>query len=128
MSPLSILLVDDSPVFLLSVSRFLSMDERLSIVGCVLSGEDAVEEVQRSHPDVVLMDIAMPIMNGWEATRLIKAQPKPPYIVILSSNDSREYHATSVAVGADSFIPKSEIAIMLKPLLLNIYSNHNHKF
>ena len=117
MSPLRILLVDDSQVFLKSMTRFLTMDVRLEVIGCVLSAEDALDHVLRSHPDLVLMDLAMTKMNGLEATRLIKALPNPPYVVILTLNCSSEYCAASIAVGADGFVTKSEIGTVLLPLI-----------
>jgi len=117
MPSLRILLVDNSPTFLESATRFLSMDARLEIIGRVLSGGEALEQVPRLCPDLVLMDLAMPGMNGLEATRHIKAQPSAPYVVILTLNDSREYRDAALAVGADGFVTKSEIGTALLPLL-----------
>ena len=117
MPSLRILLVDNSPTFLESATRFLCMDARLEIIGRVLSGGEALEQVPRLCPDLVLMDLAMPGMNGLEATRRIKAQPSAPYVVILTLNDSREYRDAALAVGADGFVTKSEIGTALLPLL-----------
>ena len=117
MPSLRILLVDDSPTFLESATRFLAMDARLEIIGCVLSGGEALEQVPKLRPDLVLMDLAMPGMNGLEATRHIKAKPSAPYVVILTLNDSREYRDAALAVGADGFVTKSEIGTALLPLL-----------
>ncbi|MDF5733357.1 MAG: response regulator transcription factor [Rhizonema sp. PD38] len=117
MSTLRILLVDDSYVFLRSITRFLAIDARLEIVGCVLSAEEAIHSILRSRPDLVLMDLSMGRINGLEATRVIKAQPNPPYVVILTLNASSEYCAASVAVGADGFVAKSEIGTALLPLI-----------
>lgn len=122
MPPLRILLVDDSPTFLESATRFLAMDVRLEIVGRVLSGGEALEQVPRLCPDLVLMDLAMPGMNGLEATRQIKAQSSAPYIVILTLNDSSEYHAAALAVGADGFVTKSEIGTQLLPLIHSLFA------
>lgn len=118
MSHLRILLVDDSQVFLRSITRFLeAMDARLEVVGYVLSAEDALDCVLRSHPDLVLMDLAMTKMNGLEATRLIKALPNAPYVVILTLNGNREYCTASITVGADGFVTKSEVGTVLLPLI-----------
>jgi DNA-binding NarL/FixJ family response regulator len=122
MPPLRILLVDDSPTFLESAARFLAMDVRLEIVGRLLSGGEALEQVPRLCPDLVLMDLAMPGMNGLEATRQIKAQLSAPYVVILTLNDSSEYHAASLAVGADGFVTKSEIGTQLLPLIHSLFA------
>jgi DNA-binding NarL/FixJ family response regulator len=121
MLPLRILLVDDSPIFLESATRFLAMDARLEIVGQVLSGGEALEQVPRLCPDLVLMDLAMPGINGLEATRQIKAQPSAPHVVILTLNDSNEYRAAAEAVGADGFVTKSEIGTALLPLIHSLF-------
>ncbi len=120
--PLRILLVDDSLAFLESVSRFLSAHVGIEIVGRVLSGGEALEEVPRLCPDLVLMDLTMPEMNGLEATRHLKAQPIAPYVVILTLNNSSEYHTAALAVGADGFITKSEIGTALLPLIHSLFA------
>jgi CheY-like chemotaxis protein len=122
MLPLRLLLVDDSPAFLKSATRFLSVDTRLLIVGCVLSGREALEQVPKLSPDLVLMDLAMPGMNGLEATQHIKAQPNAPYIVILTLNDNTEYRAAASAVGADAFVSKLEIGTALLPLIRSLFT------
>jgi len=108
MSPLRLLLVDDSPLFLDSAVQLLSRDPEIEIVGRALSGEDALAQVNALNPDVVLMDIAMPGMGGLEATRQIKALPQPPRVVILTLYDNPEYRAAAERVGADGFLCKSD--------------------
>lgn len=122
MSPIRTLLVDDSLAFLDSATRFLDGDQRLEIVGRGLSGRDALEQIPLLRPDLVLMDLAMPEMNGLEATRLIKRQPNAPCVVILTLNDSYEYRMAAAAVGADGFLTKSEFAIELLPLIDSLFT------
>jgi two-component system invasion response regulator UvrY len=117
MPPLRILLVDDSLPFLESADRFLSGEAYLKIVGRALSGREALEQVLLLQPDLVLMDLAMPGMNGLEATRQIKLQANPPYIIILTLNDCYEYQAAAEAIGADGFVNKSEFSTVLLPLI-----------
>lgn len=125
MLPLRILLVDDNPAFLKSTTRFLSVNGQLEIVGCVLSGGEALEQMPTLSPDLVLMDLAMPGINGLEATRHIKAQPNAPYIVILTLSDNSEYRAAAKAVGADGFVSKSEIGTALLPLIHSLFLPSN---
>ncbi|MBW4670197.1 MAG: response regulator transcription factor [Cyanomargarita calcarea GSE-NOS-MK-12-04C] len=122
MPPLRILLVDDSLTFLESATRFLAIDARLEIVGRVLSGEDALEQMPQLCPDLVLMDLAMPGMNGLEATRQIKAKESAPYVVVLTLSDGSEYRTAVEAVGADGFITKSEICTALLPLIHSLFA------
>jgi NarL family two-component system response regulator LiaR len=117
MPPLRIFLVDDNPQFLASAVRALATVSAIEIVGQALSGRDAVEQVTQLQPDVVLMDVAMPNMNGLEATRYIKAQPTAPRVVILTLYDAPEYRAAAEAVGADDFISKAEFDAQVLPLI-----------
>jgi len=111
------MLVDDSHEFLDSAVRFLSADPRVMIVGHALSGDDALEQIQRLKPDLVLMDLAMPGMNGLQATSHIKAESSAPYVIILTLYDSPEYRAAAADVGADGFIIKSEFGTQVLPLI-----------
>ncbi len=117
MSPLRVLLVDDSHDFLESAARFLSEYPSLEIVGWTFSGRDARELVARLQPDLVLMDLTMPGMNGLEATRQIKALPGAPCVVILTLYDNHEYRSAAEAAGADGFVTKSELGTQLLPLI-----------
>jgi PAS domain S-box-containing protein len=101
-----ILLVDDSNQFLEVAARFLADQPGLSIVGSAVSGEDAIRQVDRLDPDVVLMDVSMPGMGGLEATRRLKARPAPPRIVVVSMHDSYELRRMAEAAGADGYVGK----------------------
>lgn len=119
--PLRILLVDDSIPFLQALRYTLRMYPDLTIVGCAQSGRDALDYVTQLQPDVVVMDIAMPEMNGLEATRLITGQSQAPVVVILTMNDNAEYRAAAAAAGAAGFINKAgcddELPALLEKLL-----------
>ena len=110
-------LVDDSPEFLDAAARFLATDPQIEIVGHALSGRNAIEAVARLRPDLVLMDVAMPEMNGFAATRHIKGQPNPPRIIVLTLYDNDEYRVQAQAAGADGFVAKSEFGTQLLPLI-----------
>jgi two-component system invasion response regulator UvrY len=115
------LLVDDSPEFLEAATRFLSSDPNIEIIGVSLSGADALEKVESLDPDLILMDLAMPGVNGLEATRVIKKQPNSPQIIILTLHDNLEYRLASDAVGANGFIPKSEFGSELLPQIYSLF-------
>lgn len=112
-----VLIVDDSPQFLKAARMILSEDPALDVVGGTCSGADAVDLVSRLHPDVVLMDLAMPLMNGLEATRHIKAAQRSPIVIVLTLHDNLEYRNTATAAGADGFVPKSEAGTQLPALI-----------
>jgi CheY-like chemotaxis protein len=95
MAPVRILLVDDSTEFLESAARFLTMREDLNLVGSANSGHDAIAQALELKPDLVLIDLAMPGMNGLEATRLLKARAEAPRVVIMTLYDNAEYREAS---------------------------------
>lgn len=117
MPSIRILLVDDNPQFLQSAAEFLATDPTITVAGHALSGQEALEQVVALTPDLVLMDLAMPDMNGLEATRRIKTQRDAPHVVILTLYDNAEYRAAAEDVGADGFVSKSEFGTQLRPMI-----------
>lgn len=95
----SVLVVDDHPGFRIALESLLARAGDLEVVGCASDGVQAVELAARLRPDIVVMDLAMPILSGVEATRRICAQPKPPVVVALSGSRAmwREARAAGVA-------------------------------
>ena len=76
-SPLRILLVDDSPTFLDAATHALAEDSRIEMVGSALSGQEGVELEAQTQPDLVLVDVAMPRLNGWKLHASSKLGPMP---------------------------------------------------
>ena len=126
MTSVHTLLVDDSPEFLGAAARFLATDPQIEIVGYALSARQAIEEVTRLRPDLVLMDVAMPEMNGFVATRQIKERPNPPRVIVLTLYDNDEYRAQAKSAGADGFVAKSEFGTQLLPLIHALYQPPVH--
>ena len=123
MTPLRILLVDDSAEFLESAARLLTLHKQLRIVGRASSGNAALEQIAQLSPDLVLMDLAMPGMNGLETTRQIKSRPAPPRVVIMTLYDVAEYRTAARQATADGFIAKSSIRSQLLPMLANLFQD-----
>jgi len=117
LASIRVLIVDDSPAFLAATSDFLKTDPRIEVVGFAQSGRDAVQQVAKLQPDLVLMDLVMPGINGLAATRLIKANIPAPRVIILSHHDDPVYRFQAEAVNADGFVTKSEINTGLLPLI-----------
>lgn len=120
-SSLRILLVDDNPEFLESAARSLAAEPHVQIVGRARSGCEALEQVTRLQPDLVLMDWAMPEMDGLEATQRIKAQPGAPRVVMLTMHDDPAYRIAATEARADGFVCKSEFSEKLLPLIRTFY-------
>lgn len=121
MDALRVLIVDDNPTFQAVAERELVRDPRVQVVGNAVTGADALVEVARVQPDLVLMDISMPVMNGFEATRRIKACPNPPRVVILTLHNRPDYHDAALRIGADGFLTKAEFEQRLPAMLGRLF-------
>jgi len=117
MARLRVLLVDDSHEFLGLVEQMLSEDSRVEVVGRAQSGREALEAVPRLKPDVVMMDLAMPDMNGLQTTRRLKEAGDSPRVVIMTCHGSKEYQAAASLAGADGFISKDELFVHIPALI-----------
>ena len=117
-----VLLVDDNKNFLESLSRFLGPYPAIEIIGKVSDGKAALEICSRLNPELVMMDIRIPGINGFETARIMKTLENPPRILLLSFNDETEYLAESLSSGADGYLAKSDIISELFRQLSSIFS------
>jgi DNA-binding NarL/FixJ family response regulator len=106
LSRIRILLVDDQPLVRAGLRRILEVDDRLLVVGEAEDGQRAVEQALALRPDVVLMDIRMPILDGIEATRRIADAEIPARIVMLTTFGLDELVVAALRAGASGFILK----------------------
>ena len=119
-SQIRVLLVDDSDDFLDVVSEWLTADPGIAIVGTARTGCEAVARVEELEPDVVLMDVTMPGMNGFEATRSIKSKPDSPLVVLLAFHDSETARHAAWAAGADDLMAKANVTAGLLTLVRDL--------
>ncbi len=122
-----VLLVDDSDAFLNVEERWLSKDPRVQIVGRAHSGQEAVEHVTRLSPDLVLMDVTLPDMNGLEAARKINAKPGAPRIVLVTVETNEEFRTEAEAIKVDGYVAKAEMSSDLLPLLQRLFPDSQGK-
>ncbi len=106
MSPIRILLADDHAVVRAGLRMLLSADADLHIVGEAETGAQALQLTGELLPDVVLMDISMPDMNGIEATRRIKAQYPNVAVLALTMHEDDQYFFEMLGAGASGYVPK----------------------
>jgi DNA-binding NarL/FixJ family response regulator len=104
--PLRVLLVDDDPLVRAGLRVILSSADDLEVVGEAADGAAAVAAVGAHHPEVVLMDVRMPDMNGITATERISALPDPPDVIILTTFHLDEYVFGALRAGASGFLLK----------------------
>jgi len=101
-----VLVVDDHSVVREGIRALLNMQDDIEVVGEALDGKDAIEKVHQLSPDVTLMDIIMPVMNGLEATSQISSEGLPTKVLILTQYDDEENMFVAKQVGAYGFIAK----------------------
>ena len=102
-----VLLVDDLKVVRKAVERLLSAETNLEIVGEAVDGLDAIEQVGRLSPDVVLMDVSMPRLNGVEATRRLRKEFPKVAVVGLSAHSADYMAGPMLEAGAATFLDKN---------------------
>jgi DNA-binding NarL/FixJ family response regulator len=104
--PVRVLLVDDDALVRSGLRMMLSGAERVEVVGEVDDGRGVLAAVDAYHPDVVLMDIRMPQLDGIAATSLLRSQPKPPAVLVLTTFDADELVLGALRAGAAGFLLK----------------------
>jgi DNA-binding NarL/FixJ family response regulator len=105
-SEVRVLLADDQALLRGSLRVLIDTDPGLTVVGEAGTGAEAVDMVERCRPDVILMDVRMPVMDGIEATRRITAQESAPKILVLTTFDLDEYVYSALRAGASGFLLK----------------------
>ena len=106
MSKIKVLLVDDHAILRAGLFRLLSEQSDIEVVGEAENGREGVQKVQELHPDVVLMDIGMPVMNGMEATKQIKKRNHDVKVLMLTVHDNEEYLSQAFQAGAAGYLLK----------------------
>ena len=104
--PVRVLLVDDDALVRSGLRMMLSGAERVEVVAEVDDGRGVLAAVDAYHPDVVLMDIRMPQLDGIAATSLLRSQPKPPAVLVLTTFDADELVLGALRAGAAGFLLK----------------------
>ena len=104
--PIRVLLVDDDPLVVSGLKMMLAGASNIEVVGETHDGHGVLPAADLHHPDVVLMDIRMPRLDGIAATRLLRTQPSPPQVIILTTFDADELVLRALQAGAAGFLLK----------------------
>ena len=119
-APIRVLIVDDHQLFAQALEAILAAEERIEVVGCARDGRQAVELARTLSPDVILMDISMPGMDGIEATRLIVAEATPTRVLVLTGSNSRMDVDRARDAGAAGYVTKDRIAAELIDAIVEV--------
>ena len=107
MHPVRVLVVDDQEVFRRVMSAVVEQTEGFVVVGCAESGEESIVTAGVLRPDLVLMDVNLPGIDGMEATRRLRADSAVPSVVLLSTYDEDDWGGQAQECGAVAYVAKS---------------------
>lgn len=126
MQKISVLLADDHTILREGLRTILQQEEDIQVVGEAETGKEAIHLAGTLHPDVVLMDIAMPEMNGIEATAEIRKRHPNTKVLILTMHDNEEYLFRLLKHGASGYILKKTAATELVSAIRTAYEGHSY--
>ena len=107
MSGVRVLVVDDHESFRQVAAAVVEATTGFVVVGSVGSGEESLVAAEATEPDLVLMDVNLPGIDGIEATRKLLALPRPPVVILLSTYDEADFGPRARECGAAGYLPKS---------------------
>ena len=106
MEKIKVLVVDDHAIMRDGIRAMLGVLDDIEVTGEAAEGKAALDQVQALDPDVVIMDIAMPDMDGIEATRRIRKKNPRTKVLVLTQHDNKEYILSAIKAGASGYVPK----------------------
>ena len=115
-----VLIADDHLLFAEALEAIFASDTRIEVVGRAHDGGEAVKLAQELKPDVVLMDVSMPVLDGFEATREIRTKGSRVRVLMLTGSNSREDVDRSRMVGASGYVTKDRIASELVEAIVQV--------
>jgi two-component system nitrate/nitrite response regulator NarL len=113
-----VLIADDHRLFAEALEVILDGERGLEVVGRAANGQEAVELASTLSPDVVLLDISMPVLDGFEAAAAITKLPEPPAVLMLTGSDSAQDVDRARRAGASGYVTKDAIAARLVGAIL----------
>jgi two-component system, NarL family, nitrate/nitrite response regulator NarL len=118
--PLRVVIADDHRLFAEALEAILTTDDRIEVVGQASDGAQAVELARKLDPDVVLMDVSMPVLDGFEATREIREESGDVRVLMLTGSNSRADVDRSREAGAAGYVTKDRIASELVATIVEV--------
>ena len=126
MKKIKVLVVDDHTIVRDGICALLALAGDIEVVGEAANGSEALKLVKELQPDVVLMDIAMPIMGGLEATRRIHKEFPRTRVLVLTQYDDKEYVFPVIEAGASGFISKTAASSELAQGIRSVYQGDSY--
>jgi len=114
-------IADDHPEMRVALRLLLSMNKEIEIVCVTSNGQEALDCVKRLQPDVLVMDIHMPVLDGFAATKQINDSSVSTRVILISTYTGNFFVMQAAAVGAQGFVPKDKVAKSLLPAIETVH-------
>jgi DNA-binding NarL/FixJ family response regulator len=122
---ITVLIVDDHTIVRDGISALLALAGDIEVIGEASNGNEAIQKVRELNPDVVLMDVSMPILGGLESTRRICKESRTK-VIILTQYDDKEYVFPALEAGASGFISKVAASAELATAIRSVYNGDSY--
>jgi NarL family two-component system response regulator LiaR len=119
-TPFRTVLVDDDPMVVKVITSFLAQEPWIEVVGTAPSGTEGLAMIERLKPDIVLLDLELPDVDGYVMTSKIKAHQPAPAVIILTGHDTQDFRQAATGVEADGFVSKAHFTDTLVPLIRSL--------
>lgn len=126
MNKIKVLIADDHQLVREGIRAIIQGAPDMDVVGLAASGEEAINNIRKCKPDVVLMDIVMPGMSGIEAARWIKELNSAIKIIMVTMEISKVFVSASIKVGVEGFLPKDSSKKVLKDAIRSVYNGERY--
>jgi DNA-binding NarL/FixJ family response regulator len=108
MNKIQVIIADDHTIMRVGIRNILTRSNQISVVGEASNGAEAIKLVAELNPDVLILDMEMPVMDGVEVARRLQASQSPVKILVLSAYDDRQYILEMLKMGASGYLIKDE--------------------
>ena len=123
---INVVIADDHSLMRQGLKQIIELENDIKVIGQASNGQEAIDIVNKLNPDIILMDINMPVMNGLEAIKIIKESNCNSKIIALTIHEDREYLFKTLQVGADGYILKDSESDVLLSAIRNVYNGQNY--
>ncbi len=128
MDKIKILIVDDHPILRDGIRALLGIHDEIEIVGEASEGKEAIQKALEFTPDVILMDLVMPGMNGLEATRRIRKRIPTAKVLVLTQYETKQHILSAIKEGAVGFVPKKALSSELLTAIRTVYMGDSYLY